>query len=302
MSNIIAIIWDFDKTLISEYMQVPIFKEFGVDAKDFWNEVDNFTQTIKDSKVRINQDTSYLNFLIKYAKQGKFKGLNNDKLFEYGKELNFYKGVPEIFEATKNVVESETKYKEYDIKVEHYIVSTGTAQTIRGSLVSNYVKDIWGCELLDEEDSDGNKIISEVIYALDNTSKTKALFEINKGVGERDGVDVNSKIPEEYRRVKFENMIYIADGPSDIPAFSVVNKGNGATFAIYPKGDMKAFQQVEQMRKDGRINMYAEADYSENTTAYMWICNKVKEYAERICSSEKAKLENNTSAAPSHIN
>lgn len=302
MSNIIAIIWDFDKTLISEYMQTPIFKEFGVDAKDFWNEVYNFTQTIKDSKVRINQDTSYLNFLIKYAKQGKFKGLNNDKLFEYGKELNFYKGVPEIFEATKNVVESETKYKEYDIKVEHYIVSTGTAQTIRGSLVSNYVKDIWGCELLDEEDSDGNKIISEVIYALDNTSKTKALFEINKGVGERDGVDVNSKIPEEYRRVKFENMIYIADGPSDIPAFSVVNKGNGATFAIYPKGDMKAFQQVEQMRKDGRINMYAEADYSENTTAYMWICNKVKEYAERICSSEKAKLENNTSAAPSHIN
>ena len=124
------------------------------------------------------------------------------------------------------------------------------------------MKDVWGCELLDEEDADGNKIISEVIYALDNTSKTRVLFEINKGVGERDGVDVNSKLPEEYRRVKFENMIYIADGPSDIPAFSVVNKGKGATFAIYPKGDMKAFQQVEQMRKDGRINMYAEADYS----------------------------------------
>ena len=302
MSNIIAIIWDFDKTLISEYMQTPIFKEFGVDAKDFWNEVDNFYKIVKDSKARINRDTSYLNFLIKYAKQGKFRGLNNDKLFEYGKELNFYKGVPEIFEATKKIVESESKYKEYDIRVEHYIVSTGLAQTIRGSLVSDYVKDVWGCELLDEEDADGNKIISEVIYALDNTSKTRVLFEINKGVGERDGVDVNSKLPEEYRRVKFENMIYIADGPSDIPAFSVVNKGKGATFAIYPKGDMKAFQQVEQMRKDGRINMYAEADYSENTTAYMWICNKVKEYAERICFSEKAKLENNTSSAPSHIN
>ena len=127
------------------------------------------------------------------------------------------------------------------------------------------------------------------------------MFEINKGVGKRDGVSVNSKVSEEFRRVKFENMIYIADGPSDIPAFSLVNKGKGSTFAIYPKGDIKAFEQVEKMRRDGRINMYAEADYSENTTAHMWICNKVKEYAERIYNSEKTKLDINTSSAPSHI-
>lgn len=300
MANIIAVIWDFDKTLISEYMQTPIFEEYKIDAKEFWNDVNNFSKS--NSNIRINHDTSYLNFLIRYAKQGKFKGLNNDKLFEYGRKLTFYNGVPEIFEATKRIIDSEPKYKEYDIKVEHYIVSTGTAQTIRGSVVNDYVKDIWGCELLDEEDENGNKVISEIVYALDNTSKTRALFEINKGVGTREGVDVNSKLPEEYRRVKFENMIYIADGPSDIPAFSVVNKGKGSTFAIYPKGDEEAFQQVEQMRKDGRINMYAEADYSKNTTAYMWICNKIKEYAERICESEKAKLASNTSAAPSHIN
>lgn len=300
MANIIAVIWDFDKTLISEYMQTPIFEEYNVDSQEFWADVNNFSKS--NSKIRINKDTCYLNFLIRYAKQGKFKGLNNDKLFEYGKKLTFYNGVPEIFEATKRIIDSEPKYKEYDIKVEHYIVSTGTAQTIRGSIVNEYVKNIWGCELLDEEDENGNKVISEIVYALDNTSKTRALFEINKGVGTREGVDVNSKLPEEYRRVKFENMIYIADGPSDIPAFSVVNKGNGSTFAIYPKGDEEAFQQVEQMRKDGRINMYAEADYSKNTTAYMWICNKIKEYAERICESEKAKLASNTSAAPSHIN
>ena len=85
-------------------------------------------------------------------------------------------------------------------------------------------------------------------------------------------------------------MIYIADGPSDIPAFSVVNKNNGATFAIYPKGDMAAMKQVEQMRADGRINMYAETDYTEGTTAYMWICNKITKFAERIRKEEKDKI------------
>lgn len=301
MANIIAVVWDFDKTLISEYMQTPIFKEYKIDANMFWEEVNNFPKEFKEKGIRVNTDTCYLNFLIKYAKDGRLKGLNNQKLREYGKQLKFYPGVPEIFTDTKQIIASESKYQEFDIKVEHYIISTGTAETIRGSIVKEHVEDIWGSELLEEKDPDGNPTISEVVYSLDNTSKTRALFEINKGVGKRDGMEVNSKIPEHARRVKFENIIYIADGPSDIPAFSLVNKGNGATFAIYPKGDEKAFKQVENMRDDGRINMYAEANYSKGTTAYMWICQKVRERAERVYQSEISKIKSLTSAAPTHL-
>ncbi|MCD8380246.1 MAG: hypothetical protein LUC95_08035 [Lachnospiraceae bacterium] len=45
-------------------------------------------------------------------------------------------------------------------------------------------------------------------------------------------------------------MIYLADGPSDIPAFSLVHQNGGATFAVYPKGDNRAMQQVEQINTD----------------------------------------------------
>ena len=41
MSNIIAVIWDFDKTLVDGYMQDPIFKKYGVDSKQFWEEVNS---------------------------------------------------------------------------------------------------------------------------------------------------------------------------------------------------------------------------------------------------------------------
>ena len=44
MSNIIAIIWDFDKTLVDGYMQDPIFEEYGIDSKNFWNEVNLLPQ------------------------------------------------------------------------------------------------------------------------------------------------------------------------------------------------------------------------------------------------------------------
>ena len=162
---------------------------------------------------------------------------------------------------------------------------------------------IWGCEFIESVQEEGYRCISEVAYTIDNTTKTRALFEINKGVGiENSEIEVNTKIPEGNRRVHFINMMYIADGPSDIPAFSVVRKNGGATFAVYPKGNVEAMKQVEGLRKDGRIDMYAEADYRENTTAEMWICEKIKELADKIVQEEKEKIRRVTGGStPRHL-
>lgn len=167
--------------------------------------------------------------------------------------------------------------------------------------MNNVVKEIWGCELI-EANKDGDDILSDVVYTIDNTTKTRAIFEINKGSwNEALHIDVNSKITLDTRRVPFENMIYIADGPSDIPAFSLIKEKGGTTFAIYPRGDMKALSQVEQMRMDGRVDMYAEADYSEGTTANLWIRNKISEIANRIRARERSKLLDSVSSVPKHL-
>ena len=301
MANIIAIIWDFDKTLVDGYMQDPIFKYYSVDSRQFWKEVHALPQKyMEEQGVRVNKDSIYLNHFIQYANEGIFEGLNNEMLRKFGSELTFYPGIPEIFEKTRQIIRRNPAYQEYDIRVEHYIVSTGMKEIIAGSPVAEYVDAIWGCELIEKE-NEGRPVISEIGYTIDNTSKTRAIFEINKGVPKHPEIDVNSKVPEELRRVRFENMIYIADGPSDIPAFSVVNKNGGATFAVYPKGDLDAFQQVEQMRRDGRIDMYAEADYSEGTTAYMWIENKITQFAEKMRNAEKEKLTSSISGVPRHL-
>ena len=125
MANIIAVVWDFDKTLVDGYMQDPIFREYKVDPKAFWDEVNALPQKYMDEQgVLVNPDTIYLNQFIKCAKEGKFKGLTNAKLKEFGSKLKFYKGIPEIFQKTKKLIEENPTYKEYDIRVEHYVVST----------------------------------------------------------------------------------------------------------------------------------------------------------------------------------
>lgn len=296
MQNIIAIIWDFDKTLVDGYMQDPIFNEYGIDAHNFWTEVNALPKKYETEGVKVNRDTIYLNQFIRYTQEGKFKGLNNEKLKGYGAQQKFYPGIPDIFKTTRDLLSIDPICKEYNIRVEHYIVSTGFAEVIKGTSIMEYVKQIWGCELIEHETLEGNREIAEIGYTIDNTTKTRALFEINKGAN----VDVNAKMSYDQRRVDFKNMIYIADGPSDVPAFSVVKSKGGATFAIYPKGNKKAFEQVEKLREDGRIDMFAEADYSDGTTASMWICNKIMEFAERIKKEENSKRES-VNSGPVHL-
>ena len=298
MANIIAVIWDFDRTLIDGHMQDPIFKRYGIDASAFWNQVNAAPGEIARAKgIRVNTDTYYVNQFIRCAHNGTFPGLNNKMLREFGKEQKFYPGVPEILRSTKELLASDDSYTEYGIQVEHYIVSTGFAETIRGTELIPLVEEIWGCELLDDE----NGVIGDIVYTIDNTTKTRAIFEINKGIGKREVIDVNSKVPKELRRVQFENMIYIADGPSDVPAFSLIGQNGGSTFAVYPKGNMEAMKQVEQMRQDGRVDMFAEADYREGTTACMWIANKILELADRIRTREKEKVISSATPAPHHL-
>ena len=179
MQNIIAVIWDFDKTLIDGNMQDPIFEEYHIDKTEFWKEVNDLPAQYAKEGIRVNGDTIYLNQFIKETRKGTFKGLNNEKLRGFGQKQKYYPGVPDIFKNLKAVVENNPRYQEYNIKVEHYIVSTGMLAIIKGSAVMPYVEAIWGCEFIEDVDENQQKIISEIGYTIDNTTKTRALYEIN---------------------------------------------------------------------------------------------------------------------------
>ena len=148
--NTIAFIWDFDKTLITGYMQEPIFKKYSINASAFWKEVNSLPELYQKENIRVNRDTIYLNHMLTCVGQGMFEGLNNKLLFELGKELEFYPGVLDIFASLKSQIANEPKYQKYGIHVEHYIVSTGLTSMIRGSKIIDFVEDIWGCEFIEK--------------------------------------------------------------------------------------------------------------------------------------------------------
>lgn len=312
--NVIALIWDFDKTLAKDYMQKPIFKKYQINEDDFWKENNQLVEKYKEKGIKVNKDTIYLNHFLTCVEQGILPGLNNTLLRELGKEITFYDGLPEFFKTIKDLIEKDEKYQKYHITLEHYIVSTGLAEMIKGSIIADYVDAIWGCEFIEEpiksnllikeftaEESVEQKEIKQIGFAIDNTSKTRALFEINKGVNVHDDIDVNAKFAKETRRIPFSNMIYIADGPSDVPAFSIIKQNGGKTFAVYPKGEAKHLNQVDQLREDNRIDMYGEANYTVGTQTYLWITEHVKKIANKIYKEKEDAIKRSLSTVPDHI-
>ncbi len=147
--TIIACIWDFDKTLIPGYMQTPLFEAFEIDEKAFWDEVNQLPGLYARQGAHVSKDTVYLNHLLSYVKNGALKGLSNHRLRELGRELRFYPGLPEFFKTLKHLVLSDPDSQRHEVRLEHYIISTGLAEMIRGSSIAPYVDGIFGCEFIE---------------------------------------------------------------------------------------------------------------------------------------------------------
>lgn len=310
---IIACIWDFDKTLIPAYMQAPLFRRYGVNEAVFWAETNALASYYRQRGYNISPEISYLNHLLTYVRSGQMRGLNNRILRECGREIAFYPGLPDFFQRSREWVRDRPEYIKHGITLEHYIVSTGLSEIIRGSAIAPHVDGIWACEFIENPLQPGflnqNEFsleaaaeISQIGMMIDNTTKTRAIFEINKGTNRNPAIDVNAKVTAEDRRIPIQNMIYIADGPSDVPSFSVVHKGGGKTYAVYNPAERAEFAQNDRLRHSGRIDHYGPADYTEDSATTNWLHLQVEKICDRIALDRESSVAARISTPPRHLN
>ena len=189
--NIIACVWDFDKTLIPAYMQAPLFRRFGIDEAAFWAETNALVENYRKRGYHIAPEISYLNHLLTYVLAGKMPGLSNKVLRECGAEIKFYPGLPKFFESSRAWVKAKPEYTKHEIVLEHYVVSTGLAEMIRGSAIAASLDAVWACEFIEnplqpgfltqkELSIEAAAEIAQIGIMIDNTTKTRAIFEDRK--------------------------------------------------------------------------------------------------------------------------
>jgi len=141
---VLACVWDFDKTLCPGYMQTPLFKAFGVDEELFWKETNQLPALYARKGIRTSKDSVYLNHLLSYVKSGAMKGLTNRRLRELGAEIELCPGLPAFFPALKDFVRDLGRKHNVEVALEHYVISTGLAEMIRGTALAPHVDGIYG--------------------------------------------------------------------------------------------------------------------------------------------------------------
>ncbi len=310
--NTIACIWDFDKTLIPEYMQSPLFRRYGIDEANFWAETNGLIEQYRSRGYHLAGELGYLNHLLTYTLAGPLAGLNNKILFDCGADIKFYPGLPEFFNRAKAFVQEKPEYQKHEISLEHYVVSTGIAQMVRGSAIAKHIDGVWACEFIENPLQPGflkqNEMaleaaseISQIGMVIDNTGKTRAIFEINKGTNKNPAIDVNSKMQSEDRRIPLQNMIYIADGPSDVPSFAVVKGGGGRAYAVYNPEKPEEFAQNDRLLQSGRIHGYGPADYRETSSTTQWLRMHLHQICDRIVTDREAAVALKATRPPRHL-
>ncbi|MBO4725450.1 MAG: haloacid dehalogenase-like hydrolase, partial [Firmicutes bacterium] len=125
INPILAICYDFDKTLSPDNMQAQgyIQDTYGGEAVEFWRETDELAE-----KHEMDENLAYMYKMVEAAR-GRIV-LTRKSLEAYGAKVKFFNGVAEWFERIK-------KYgAEKGIEVEHYIISSGLKEMIEGTSVA----------------------------------------------------------------------------------------------------------------------------------------------------------------------
>lgn len=246
-----AICYDFDGTLSPGNMQEYKFmQEIDLTPKEFWEKVTN-----KSKKTGADNIAVYMQLMISESR-AKNRSFTRKTFTDYGKSIELFKGLDTWFDRINQYG------KEHGVKVNHYIISSGIKEMIEGTRIGDKFTAIYASSFL----YDANQAAEWPAVVLNFTTKTRYLFEINKGSEQ----DLNKVVPDDKRAIPFANMIYIGDGETDVPCMRIVKKEGGHSIAVYPsnrktKEAKEKKKAAERLFDEKRVNIIALSDYSENS-------------------------------------
>lgn len=262
MKPIIALLYDFDKTLCTTDMEDYSFiPALGMTPSQFWQIANDFGR-----ENHMDGLLAYMYTMIEECRSRNIR-LDRDFLIRCGHAVELFPGVREWFGRINAFGE------QLGVDIEHYVLSSGLTEIIEGTGIFHEFKKVYACEFFYNEEG----LASWPKLDVNFTNKTQFIYRINKGVLEvSDERALNSSMPDDSRRVPFTNMIYVGDGLSDVPCMKMTRAYGGQAIAVYQDSNRQA---VEELLSRSRVDFIFPADYRQGTGLDETVKNIIRKMA-----------------------
>jgi phosphoglycolate phosphatase-like HAD superfamily hydrolase len=253
LSNRIAVVFDFDDTLVPDTVDA-LLSSLDIDALEF-----------RKNKIRplINEGwdkilARFYSLIAESKRQG--NKITQEYIAEFGQNLAPFDGVTQMFDCLR-----KSAYKRNPkVEVEFYLITCGMVEVARHNCIAPYFKAMWGCEFSYGEHG-GIEFVKKIVT---HTEKTRYIFQLAKGIEhhQNDGrMFVYRDVPPDELHVPLTQIIYVGDGESDIPCFSLMNQEQGTAIALYKNTTPEEWGEELSITQGQRVANLAPVHYNENS-------------------------------------
>ncbi len=244
-----AIVYDFDGTLARGNIQESSFiPTVGLTHEQFWARSSEMARCNDADEI-----LCYMQLIVDLAKERGIP-ITEEQFRQHGRHADLFPGLRDGgWFKRMNAFAADC-----GLTLEHYIVSSGTAEMIRGCPIFQYFTRVYASRFIYQ---DGRAVWPGL--AINYTTKTQFLFRINKGIENSwDSERLNAYMPDKARPLPFSRMIFVGDGDTDIPSMKMMTLQGGYSIAVYdPKGKQRSVRKIYKLISEDRVNFVAPADF-----------------------------------------
>ena len=294
----ISIVWDFDGTLTPNDSTSKIFEYFlgKNQIKKLWKWIKtvNGTQTNPSWERLLSSDAPTWMYVLSRIAFENNVPLTTEFFLKRKNLIQLYRNVGVFLKKIKSL-ERLSLFQKSKINIHQFIVTAGLKEYVEVLVPDKTFSYIWGgrysCVYPPKK---VNEVESIPVFCMDETMKTRALYEISKGVFRKQSTIkvVNKKVETEKLWCPFENFIYIGDGPTDIPALSLTRAYGGYGIVVFnPKKSKKEIKRhLKNMSADSRCDLITKANFSLTSELFDSIKHRCFQIQKKYSAEDFSKI------------
>lgn len=274
----VVLVFDFDETLASRTTDALV-EHLGLDVDEFSREV----QAMVDDGWEKRFAEAHRLAHISDSDRGP---ITADTFRAVAEKLPLYDGVTEMFDRVRAAVHDVAD----DIDVEFHLVTAGFAEVPQATTIADRFDSIIGGHWHFDE----HGAIVTPKSTVGHYDKVRYLKAIAKGIDSVHAgraLDIDADVDETEWHVPYEQMIFVADGDSDLPSFDFMESNAGTAIAVRQTRDPAAWENRGAMREGRRVLTLLPSNYEEGSPLLRALCAAARRAALWITILETAERE-----------